>query len=159
MEYVLTGIFIGILGTIVMDIGNVLLAKPGLIGRIDLRILGRMAAGWTRGRFIYGNPQDMRPVTREKLLGVLTHYGIGMGLSLAYVLGWELLTDKPLSATWTLIYGVGTTVASHFLVYPFMGLGVFGLKSPDGMRNMVSSLANHLFFGIGMALAVLLLSN
>jgi hypothetical protein len=35
-----------------------------------------------------------------------------------------------------------------------MGLGIFGGKSPEGVRALLSSLANHTFFGAGMALAV-----
>jgi hypothetical protein len=37
-----------------------------------------------------------------------------------------------------------------------MGLGVFGRRSPDGIKAPLSSLANHLFFGVGMAVAVAL---
>jgi hypothetical protein len=35
-----------------------------------------------------------------------------------------------------------------------MGLGVAGLRSPDGIKAPLSALSNHLFFGIGMAIAV-----
>lgn len=158
MKLIGAGIFIGVVGTIVMDIGNILFSRVGLITRIDMKLLGRMAGGWLRGRFVYGHPDEMTPVAREMFLGVVTHYGIGIGLACIFVLGWSLLTPSPLSVMWTLVYGIGTTVASHFLVYPSMGLGVFGLNAPDGFRNMYSSLANHLFFGIGMALAVRLLN-
>jgi hypothetical protein len=34
-----------------------------------------------------------------------------------------------------------------------MGYGIFGLKSPEGIKSPLSSFANHLFFGIGMAIA------
>ena len=157
MEQIGTGIFIGVLGTLVMDLGNLLLARSGMIARIDMRILGRMAAGWMAGRFVYGHPDEMKPVSHERLLGLLTHYCIGIGLSMMFVLLWGLFIGGPLSAIWILVYGIGTTAASHFLVYPSMGCGVFGLKSPDGFRSTYSSLANHFFFGAGMALAVLLL--
>ena len=50
-----------------------------------------------------------------------------------------------------LIYGVATTVAFVFFVYPSMGLGVFGWRSPEGIKAPLSSLANHFFFGLGMA--------
>lgn len=158
MKLIGASIFIGVLGTIVMDIGNILFSRVGLITRIDMNVLGRMAAGWMRGRFVYGHPDEMKPVSHAHVLGWITHYGIGIGLACAYVLGWSLLTALPLSAMWTLVYGIGTTAASHFLVYPAMGLGVFGLNAPEGFRNAYSSLANHVCFGIGMALAVWLLN-
>jgi len=72
------------------------------------------------------------------------------------VLGWDLLVGGPASPVWALVYGVATTVASYFFVFPSMGLGAFGRRSPDGIRAPLSSLANHFFFGVGMAVAVAL---
>jgi hypothetical protein len=35
-----------------------------------------------------------------------------------------------------------------------MGFGVLGLKSPEGLKATFSSLANHLFYGIGLAVGI-----
>lgn len=43
------------------------------------------------------------------------------------------------------------------VVYPSMGFGVLGRRSPEGISSALSSLASHLFFGVGMAAAVALL--
>jgi hypothetical protein len=32
-----------------------------------------------------------------------------------------------------------------------MGFGAFGKRSPDGIKAVLSSLANHFFYGIGLA--------
>ena len=154
MSLVLTGVIAGVLGTAAMDILNHLFARTGMISKIDVGMIGRMAAGWANGRFRYGEPGEMKQVAHEKLLGYFTHYAIGLALALAYVLGWDLLVGGPLSAAWALAYGMATTVISWFLVYPSMGLGPLGLRSPDGIRAPVSSLANHLFFGVGMAAGI-----
>jgi hypothetical protein len=98
----------------------------------------------------------MRPFPHEKPLGVATHYAIGIVLALIFVIGWDLLAEGPASPLWALLYGLATTVASWFFVYPSMGLGAGGLRSSDRMKNPLSSLANHLFFGLGMAIAVML---
>jgi len=82
--------------------------------------------------------------------------GIGVVLALTYVLGWDLLVGGPASPVWAIVYGIATTVASHFFVYPSMGLGVFGRRSPEGIKVPLSSLANHLFYGVGLAVAVAL---
>ena len=55
-----------------------------------------------------------------------------------------------------LAYGVATTVASYFFVFPSMGFGVFGRRSPEGIRAPLSALANHLFYGVGLAIGVVL---
>jgi len=115
-----------------------------------------MSAGWTRGRFRYRHPGEMAQAANEMLYGYITHYSIGVGLAITYVLGWYLFVGGPASPVWALAYGLATTVASLFFVYPSMGLGVFGRRSPEGIRNTLSSLANHLFYGMGLAAAVAL---
>ena len=156
MDIIARGIIAGILGTLMMDTLNHLFFRIGLIPKIEVGMIGRMAAGWTQGRFRYRSPGEMQPIANENFYGVITHYGIGVVLAAAYVLGWVILFEGPVSAFWALIYGVVTTVASWFFVYPSMGLGMLGRLSPDGFRAPLSSLANHLFFGMGMAISFLL---
>ena len=156
MDLVVTGVVAGVLGTLMMDLLNHLCARTGMILKIDVGMIGRMAAGWARGRFRYGHPSEMEQVANEMLYGYVTHYTIGVGLAVPYVLGWDLLVGGPASPLWALAYGVVTTVASYFFVFPSMGLGVFGRRSPEGIRAPLSSLANHLFYGVGLAVGVAL---
>jgi DUF2938 family protein len=156
MDLVVTGLVAGVLGTLVMDFLNHLFSRTGVFLKIDMRMIGRMSMGWAHGRFRYRSPNEMEQVTNEMLYGYITHYTIGVGLAVPYVLGWDLLVGGIASPVWTLAYGVATTVASVFFVYPCMGLGVFGWRSPEGIKAPLSSLANHFFFGLGMALAVAL---
>jgi uncharacterized membrane protein YeaQ/YmgE (transglycosylase-associated protein family) len=156
MDIIITGVLAGVLGTLMMDILNHLFAQVGTISKIDVRIIGRMAAGWTKGRFRYTHPDEMEPVPNEIVYGYFTHYAIGVGFSIPFMLGWDILVGGPVSPIWTFVYGVTTTVASLFFVYPSMGFGIFGLRSPEGVKSFLSSLANHAFFGMGMAVAVAL---
>jgi hypothetical protein len=156
MDLVIAGVVAGVLGTLVMDLGNFLLSQAKLFTKIDVGMIGRMAAGWARGRFCYGHPSEMEEVPNEVLLGYATHLGIGVGLAVPYVLGSNLLIGGPVSPTWAIPYGVATTVASWFFVYPSMGFGVFGMRSPEGLRAPLSSLTNHLFYGVGLAVGIAL---
>ena len=156
MDLIVTGVVAGVLGTLVMDSLNHLFARTGMLSKIEVVMIGRMAVGWARGRFRYGHPSEMEQVANEMLYGYFTHYTIGVGLAFPYVLGWDLLVGGPASPVWALAYGVATSVASYFFVFPSMGLGVFGRRSPEGIRAPLSSLANHLFYGVGMAVAVTL---
>jgi hypothetical protein len=156
LDLIVTGVVAGVLGTLMMDTINHLVARLGMITKIDVRMIGRMSAGWARGCFCYRHPGEMQQIANEKLYGYITHYIIGIVLAVTYVLGWALLVGGPASPLWALAYGVATTVASWFFVYPSMGLGAFGRRSPEGIRSPLSSLANHLFFGVGMAIAVAL---
>ena len=154
MNLVVTGIAAGVLGTIAMDLLNTLFARIGLILRIDIKMIGRMSAGWFRGRFRYSHPSEMEPAANEQAIGYISHYLIGVCLAVPFVFSWGVLVEGPVSPAWIFAYGVATTVASVFVVYPSMGLGMFGRRSPEGIRAPLSSLANHIFFGAGMAAAV-----
>jgi len=157
MDLVVTGVVAGVLGTLVMDSLNHLFARTGMLSKIEVGMIGRMSVGWTRGRFRYRHPGEMEQVANEMLYGYVTHYTIGVGLAVPYVLGWDLLVGGPASPVWALAYGVATTVASYFFVFPSMGLGVFGRRSPEGIRAPLSSLANHIFYGVGLAVGIALL--
>ncbi len=137
-----------------MDLLNNLVARTGMFLRIDVRMIGRMAVGWRRGRFRYGNPEEMEPVYAERMYGFATHYLIGVGLAVPFLLGWVVFIGGAVSPAWALAYGVATTAASWFLVYPSMGLGAFGRRSPDRCRAVLTPLANHFFYGAGLAIGV-----
>jgi len=140
----------GVVGTIAMDLLNLLFARPGMILKIDVAMIGRMAAGWARGRFRYGHPAEMAPIANERLLGFVAHYAIGIGLAIPFVFFAEHLAGSLVQPIWALPYGIATTVASWFLVYPSMGLGMCGWRSPEGAKAITSPLANHTFYGVGL---------
>jgi hypothetical protein len=91
---------------------------------------------------------------RTPLDDYLAHFAIGVGLAVPFVLGWDLWVGGPASPVWALLYGVATTAASFFFVYPSMGLGVFGWRSPERMKAFLTPLANHLFYGAGLAVGL-----
>lgn len=111
MDLILTAVVAGVLGTIMMDILNHLFARAGIVIRIDLSMIGRMSTGWFHGRFLYSHPSEMQQVAYEKLYGYITHYAIGVGLAIPFVLGWAIFIGGPVSPVWALTYGVATTVA------------------------------------------------
>jgi uncharacterized membrane protein YeaQ/YmgE (transglycosylase-associated protein family) len=156
MDIIVTGVVAGVLGTLVMDSLNHLFARTGMLSKIDMGMIGKMSSGWARGRFRYRHPGEMEQVANEMLYGYVTHYTIGVGLAVPYVLGWDLLVGGPAPAVWAPAYGVATSVASYFFVFPAMGLGVFGGRSSEGLRAPLSSLANHFFYGLGIAVGIVL---
>jgi hypothetical protein len=96
----------------------------------------------------------MEDTANERFYGFLKHYSFGAGLAVPFVVGWDLLIGSPATPQWAAVYGLATTVASWFFVYPSMGLGVLGMRSPEGLKAPISSLCNHLFYGLGLAAAV-----
>lgn len=157
MGTVTAGIAAGLLGTAAMDALNLMSARLGLVARIDVAMIGRMAAGWRAGRFRYASPEEIAAVPHERMQGYVAHYLIGVAFAVPFFLGWKLAMGGMLPPSYALAYGIATTVGPYLLIYPVMGLGVAGLRSPDGLRAPLSSLANHTFYGMGLAAAVLVL--
>jgi hypothetical protein len=50
MDLFLTGFIAGVLGTLMMDSLNHLFARYGVISKIDVRIIGRIAVGCANGK-------------------------------------------------------------------------------------------------------------
>lgn len=46
MDLVVAGVVGGVLGTVAMDLLNLLFARAGIISKIDVGMIGRMAVGW-----------------------------------------------------------------------------------------------------------------
>lgn len=157
MDLVITSFLSGVLGTLAMDLLNNLIARTGMFHKIDVAMIGRMAAGWIHGRFRYGHPDEMEKVPNEMIYGYFAHFGIGVGLAVPFVIGWSLWVGGTPSPIWAVLYGFGTTAASFFFVYPSMGLGVFGWRSPERMKAFITPIANHLCYGVGLALGVALI--
>lgn len=154
MDLLISGIVAGVIGTIVMDLLNNLVSRTGVFFKIDFVMIGRMAAGWKRGRFRYEHPDEIEHVPNEKIYGILMHFGIGIGLAVPFIIIWGVWAENSVPPVWALLYGISTTVASFFFVYPSMGLGVCGIKSPEKIKAFISPLANHFFYGIGLAVGV-----
>jgi hypothetical protein len=157
MNLFLTGIIAGVFGTFIMDFLNHLFARAGLLSKIDIGMIGRMSSGWMHGRIRYRHPSEMKQVTNEKFYGYITHYLIGVLFALVYVISWYYLMGRPISPLWALAYGIATTVGSLFLIYPSMGLGMLGRRSSEVIKSPLSSLANHTFYGIGLAIGIALI--
>jgi uncharacterized membrane protein YeaQ/YmgE (transglycosylase-associated protein family) len=86
MGLLVTGAGAGVLGTLAMDLLNNLVARTGMLLKIDVGMIGRMAVGWTHGRFRYGHPGEMEQVANEILYGYVAHYIIGVGLAVGVAL-------------------------------------------------------------------------
>ena len=99
----------------------------------------------------------MVQVPNEKVYGYVAHFAIGVGLAVPFVLIWGFFVGGHVSPLWAIIYGITTTVASFFFVYPSMGLGAFGRRSPERVKAFITPLVNHFFYGVGIAVGVILI--
>ena len=157
MDQIVMILVTGVLGTIMMDILNNAFSRIGVISKIEVHMIGRMAGGWMHGRFLYNNPNELVKIPHELVLGYFTHLLIGIILAVPFIIGWDILIGETPDFWGSILYGISTTAVSWFYTYPSMGLGLLGLKSSDGFKAVYSSLVNHLFYGIGLAIGILIL--
>lgn len=146
---ILAALAIGVGATMIMDLWNLTLKRALGIPSLDYCLLGRWVRHMPR-RFRHASIAAAAPKRLECAAGWLTHYGIGLGLALAFV----LLIARDWLAAPTLLpalaFGLVTVVFPFFVLQPALGFGVASSRAKDPSRARMKSLATHLVFGIGL---------
>ncbi|HJP87369.1 MAG TPA: DUF2938 domain-containing protein [Gemmatimonadaceae bacterium] len=150
IEYMLAAIGIGVGATLLMDLWNLFLKRAFNIPSLNYCLLGRWVRHMTSGTFTHASISSATAKSFECALGWITHYTIGISLTLVFVAiastQW-LLRPTLWSA---LIYGIVTVVFPMFVMQPALGLGVASSKARSPTQARLKSLATHTVFGIGL---------
>ncbi len=89
-------------------------------------------------------------------IGLLLHLILGFLFGVVYVVfvtqGWLFVTDAPYTIYSLLVYAVLSWVVAGFVLYPLLGMGVFGVK--EGKNVWVEMLVSHLILGVSLWLLV-----
>lgn len=151
---IISAVAIGIGATIVMDLWNLLLKRAFGIPSLDYRLLGRWLLHLPSGTFRHANIKSANAKPFEHPAGWIAHYGIGISLTVVFVL---------ISGDWiahptlvpALVYGLATVVFPFFVLQPALGLGVASSRTPKPTQARLKSLATHTVFGFGMYVSAL----
>lgn len=151
---------VGLLSTVIMDLGGGLGLLLGIAGRGPRRmgheLIGRWVGYMFRGKFKHADILATQPLRGELIFGILVHDLIGTILALFYF-GFLGITHILSTALIAIAYGLATTVFPWFLMFPSEGMGWLGRNAPDNAHLDRASLFNHAFFGFGLALWIALL--
>lgn len=145
-------IAIGIISTLMMDIGSAVLRKSGLTAGAPPELVGKWLQSAMKGNVFVSDirtyPGEPAPIARF----LIYHYIIGTLLTFIFYA--IILVFKVGSMSWwmPLLYGLSTTLIPVFLMFPGMGFGIAGLKGPAEFLLFQTALLNHLLFGIGLTL-------
>lgn len=137
----------GLLSTLAMDLASHGLTLAGVYrAPVNTTVIGRWVGHQLAGTFRHEHIARARPLRHEASLGALAHYAIGVVLALVYAtsLEWSSLTH---SLTTAAGFGLLSSALPWFWLFPSCGFGYFGLK---GDRLLLSSLVNHLVFGVAL---------
>jgi DUF2938 family protein/uncharacterized protein DUF6789 len=150
----LMGITGGIIATVFMDVTNKIFFEVKLINRINVRGIGRVATGWIHGKFIHKSMETVPNVENELLNGVVAHYSIGAVFGVIFtVIAAMLFPHKDLTL-YAIVFGSLTTLAAWFAFFPSIGWGMMARKAPSNGKWALTSLVNHVNFGVGLAIGV-----
>ncbi|MDP2770352.1 MAG: DUF2938 domain-containing protein [Giesbergeria sp.] len=146
---------VGTGATAVLDAWLVLLQRLG-VPTMNFALLGRWVGHGLHGRWRHAAMAQAAPVQRERALGWLSHYLIGIVFAgvLVGLLGTGWLRAPTLVPAFA--FGVGTVAVPLFVMQPAMGLGFAAAKTPAPLKNCTRSVANHAVFGAGLYLAATL---
>jgi len=148
----------GVIATASMDVLTAIAIRLRLIAPLSPNVVGRWFASVARAHPLHEDIGRAAPISHELAIAIPGHYAIGMFLFVLFVLipsriGWPA---RSLSAALT--FGLCTNALPWFLMFPAMGYGLFGTHGPAGTRLFVSSLVSHTFFGLGIWIAVWVMS-
>jgi hypothetical protein len=144
----------GVIATMSMDVLTAIAIQLRVIAPLSPNLVGRWFASVARAHPFHEDIARATPGSHELALAVAGHYAIGMFLTALFVLvahhiGWQAKTLSP-----PLAFGVCTSVFPWLVMFPAMGYGIFGAHGPAGTRLFISSLVSHIFFGLGLWIAV-----
>lgn len=151
-----TGLVMGVLGTVAMDLWAMLLARLGQ-PMPNYAMIGRWLGHVFRGKVFHDDIGAAEPVGGELGLGWGLHYAVGVIYGIIFVL---LAGDAWLAAPTFLplwIFAILTIAAGWFLLQPGMGLGWAASKTPAPWKVRAMGLVAHSVFAVGMWVGVLTL--
>jgi len=139
---------VGIGATLVVDAWNLLLLRAFGIPSLSSCLLGRWVLHMPRGVFTHRAIGRAERKPFECVIGWVTHYGIGVGLTGLFllVLAPEWLTRPSLAPV--IVYGLATVLLPFFVLQPSLGLGIASAATPHPTKARLKSLATHTAYGV-----------
>lgn len=150
IKILLFGLIMGVAATLTMDYMGKAARKLGMPAGMDPSWIGRWFRGLARGRLVYADIRSAPEQPREKRTALVGHYAIGITLAVCYLAATRAFAVAADNMIVALAYGFATNIFPWFLMFPAMGFGICGRKSPPDRNLFIASLVNHLFYGFGL---------
>lgn len=146
----MTGVVVGLIATIVMDLVAWIRQRFFGIQPLDYALLGRWVLNLPTGKIAHHPIMASESKRGERALGWVVHYAIGISLGwLFMVLVSPTLYPLPF-LRFPLYFGVATLVLPWFVMQPAFGFGIAAAKTPDPARARLHSAIAHVAYGFGL---------
>jgi Protein of unknown function (DUF2938) len=151
-------VLVGVCSTLTMDLLSGVAYRLRLTAPLSPNLLGRWFVSVARAQPLHADIARVSAVNHELAIAIPIHYAIGVTLASVYVWATFQLGWPKSSLVAAVGYGLCTSVFAWLLMFPSMGYGWFGAHGPAGTRLFVSSLWSHAFFGVGIWVALKIVS-
>lgn len=159
MMLLIVAMAMGAFATLTIDLWAWGMRRGFGIRSLDFCLLGRWVLHMRSGRWMHEDITRSAPQANECVVGWGTHYSIGIGFALLFVLltpsGWlEHPTVLPAIA-----FGVVTVAVPFATMQPALGLGFAASRTPYPGRARLKSTMTHAVYGLGLYASALVLSR
>lgn len=151
-------VLVGVVSTFTMDLLTAIAYRLRLTAPLSPHLIGRWFVSVARAQPYHADIARAPAVNHELAIAIPIHYTIGVALASAYLWGMSELGWPRRNLVVAVAFGLCTSVLPWFLMFPSMGYGFFGAHGPAGTRLFVSSLLSHALFGVGIWVAVRIVS-
>ncbi|GHB34564.1 DUF2938 family protein [Salinicola rhizosphaerae] len=142
---------VGIGSTIVLDLWAWLVAKTTGMAGTDWGVVGRWLLDIPSGRVVLDSrPDRPAPGGREKTVGWLFHYLVGLAYAMLILLVWgvDYIADpKVVPVFWVGV--VISSLAGLLILMPGLGGGILGRKLPNQAAIIAYVIIAHIAFAAG----------
>lgn len=152
----------GIVGAVLMDITESLVARTGLTSGVNVALVGRWAQGLVRGQWAHADIARSPVRPGEVRAGWAFHLLVGGGgVALLYAALLEVVrVTRPTDHLWGgLVFGAATSLLPWLILLPAFGWGWFGRRGPRGSNALLSSTVSHIPYGLGVGVVMALGSS
>src|SRR5215472_4139675 len=114
-------LMVGLLATLTMDLTALVMVKTGLFRlgpyRVVPELLSRWIGSFPAGAFVHSTILETAPVPHEKLIGLASHYLIGLTLTSVLLFPHVGIRHRSISFRTGLLFGLVTCIFPWFLMF------------------------------------------
>jgi Protein of unknown function (DUF2938) len=151
-------VLVGVCSTLTMDLLSGIAYRLRLTAPLSPHLIARWFVSVARAQPYHAHIARASAVNHELAIALPVHHAIGAALTSVYLWAMSELGWPKGNLVVALAFGLCTSALPWLLMFPSMGYGWFGAHGPAGTRLFVSSLWSHAFFGVGIWLAVKIVS-
>jgi len=122
-------VLVGAGATAVMDLGAEAIRRVTGVAPLDYALVGRWLGHMPHGRFTHDSIAAAPPVPHERKLGLIAHYGIGIGFASLLLTCQPRWAERPTLGP-AMTVGLGSSIAPFVLMQPAFGMGLAAPRRP-----------------------------